>query len=163
MNLIGLFGNSTLLGGSSSASFSNFFPFLSSSWTTWGLLCWPGKRDRWGLNMNYFFKEKGERPSLSSSSCHPLHFFLPYTFFLFSTLSSLNVKSQADYILTVLCVLSFSSTSLLFSASLLFCFGSHIITPHTSSLPRSSHYAPAFPLCVPPFSLIHTLASSLLH
>lgn len=28
-----------------------------------------------------------------------------------------------------MCVLSFSSTSLLFSASLLFCFGSHIITP----------------------------------
>lgn len=28
MNLIGLFGNSILLGGSSSASFSNFFPFF---------------------------------------------------------------------------------------------------------------------------------------
>lgn len=131
MNLIGLFGNSTLLEGSSSASFSNFFPFFFIIFLNnmrSSLLAW--KTGPLGTEYELLLQRKGGK----AKSILPLAviLFIFFTLHIFSIFHLLFFKCKKPSWLHSychMCVLSFSSTSLLFSASLLFCFGSHIITP----------------------------------
>lgn len=131
MNLIGLFGNSTLLGGSSSASFSNFFPFFFYHLPEQHEEFFAGLEN--GTVGDWIWitssKKRGKGQVYLASSCHPLHFFPLHIFSIFHLLFFKCKKPSWLHSYCHMCVLSFSSTSLLFSASLLFCFGSHIITP----------------------------------
>lgn len=89
------------------------------------LLAW--KTGPLGTEYELLLQRKGGKAKSILPLAVILFIFFPYTFFLFSTFSSLNVKSQADYIFTVICVSSLFPLPVSFSLPL-FCS----VLAHTS-------------------------------